>query len=137
MDAIKSLGKPINGPFEALCFKTPKGQPKLRPKIKTCYLRLSEKLDPVDVVEKINYYYYKINSRLRASIPDNVPDVSMPKILLCLTPRKNSPLHFELLPKSFCSLIFLCSWCTKFTRAFNIVFGRKIYIVSVPRYYVL
>lgn len=72
MDVIKIMAKAINGNFETLNF-----QPGARPMaLKTCYLRLSEKLDPVRVVEKINSTMFPKKFRPFAFIPDHVPDVS-------------------------------------------------------------
>lgn len=70
---MKILQKPIRGQFEALNFKKTKNS-KL---MKTCYLRLSERLDPVQVVQNINNFSFKGKGAMRAFIPDNVPDVSI------------------------------------------------------------
>lgn len=70
MNVVKILAKTIAGNFEALNFETGKGGRKV------CYLRLSEKLDPVRVVEKINSNIFPKQFRPFAYIPDHVPDVS-------------------------------------------------------------
>uniref|UniRef100_A0A2A4JRJ5 Uncharacterized protein n=1 Tax=Heliothis virescens TaxID=7102 RepID=A0A2A4JRJ5_HELVI len=70
---VKMLAKTINGHFEALNF-----QSKTRSqKTKVCYLRLSEKLDPVRVVEKINTAVYPQQFQPMALIPDHVPDIPL------------------------------------------------------------
>lgn len=72
MNTVKVLAKSISGNFEALNFEPVKA----KAKSKICYLRLSEKLDPVRVVEKINSTIYPKQFRPFAYIPDYVPDVS-------------------------------------------------------------
>lgn len=77
MNVVKILAKTIAGNFEALNFETGKGGRKV------CYLRLSEKLDPVRVVEKINSNIFPKQFRPFAYIPDHVPDIP-----LAVKPRK-------------------------------------------------
>lgn len=77
MNVVKILAKTIAGNFEALNFETGKGGRKV------CYLRLSEKLDPVRVVEKINSTIFPKQFRPFAYIPDHVPDIP-----LAVKPRK-------------------------------------------------
>ncbi|CAH0702117.1 unnamed protein product [Spodoptera exigua] len=81
MNVVKILAKTIAGNFEALNFQNGKG--KSAGKNKTCYLRLSEKLDPVRVVEKINSNVFPKQFRPFALIPDHVPDIP-----LAVKPRK-------------------------------------------------
>ncbi|XP_047037559.1 uncharacterized protein LOC124642855 [Helicoverpa zea] len=70
---VKMFSKVINGRFEALNF-----QSKSRTqKSKTCYLRLSDKLDPVQVVENINSAVYPYQFKPMALIPDHVPDIPL------------------------------------------------------------
>lgn len=73
-NVVKTLARIISGHFEALNFE----QGKLKgQKFKTCYLRLSEKLDPVRVVERINNSGKTLKSfRLCSFVPKRVPDVS-------------------------------------------------------------
>ncbi|KAJ8707995.1 hypothetical protein PYW08_010361 [Mythimna loreyi] len=72
---VKMLAKTISGNFEALNFQPgPKGKVI---KLKICYLRLSEKLDPVRVVEKINSTIFPKQFRPFAYIPDHVPDIPL------------------------------------------------------------
>lgn len=60
------VAKIIKGQFEALNFANDKFGEKL------CYLRLSERLDPQQVVERI-----QTMTKFDAFIPDDVPDVSI------------------------------------------------------------
>lgn len=63
---MKLIAKIIRGQFEALNFTNAKRGEKL------CYLRLSERLDPQQVVEHIQNV-----SKYGAYIPEHVPDVSI------------------------------------------------------------
>lgn len=72
MNVVKVVAKVINGNFEPLNFQNGKG----KQTSKICYLRLSEKLDPVRVIEKINSTSFPKHFRPFAFIPDHVPDVS-------------------------------------------------------------
>lgn len=63
---VKMVAKIIKGQFEALNFANDKHGEKL------CYLRLSERLDPQQVVERI-----QTMTKFGAFIPDHVPDVSI------------------------------------------------------------
>ncbi|CAH0598739.1 unnamed protein product [Chrysodeixis includens] len=82
-NVVKALFRVINGHFEALNFE----QGKLKgQKFKTCYLRISEKLDPVRVVERINSCGVLAKKfRPCAFIPTHVPDLP-----LATKPRKLS-----------------------------------------------
>ncbi|CAG9790100.1 unnamed protein product [Diatraea saccharalis] len=67
------LAKYINGQFDGLHLKRGKST-------KTAYLRLSEKLDPIRVVEIINRQKAgKKKVKLMAFIPDVIPDLPVPK----------------------------------------------------------
>ncbi|XP_026743361.1 uncharacterized protein LOC113505053 [Trichoplusia ni] len=74
-NVVKTLARIISGHFEALNFE----QGKLKgQKFKTCYLRLSEKLDPVRVVERINNSGKTLKSfRLCSFVPKRVPDLPL------------------------------------------------------------
>lgn len=96
MNTVKILAKSISGNFEALNFEPVKA----KAKSKICYLRLSEKLDPVRVVEKINSTIFPKQFRPFAFIPDHVPDIPLaakPKRLpfkmrrALKLPEENSP----------------------------------------------
>lgn len=70
MQVVKASLRVIAGKFEALNFVNGPGKMQ-----KTCYLRLSEMLDPLQVVEKLNIEGIQ-KLKVRAYIPDEVPDVS-------------------------------------------------------------
>ncbi|CAB3247101.1 unnamed protein product [Arctia plantaginis] len=70
---VKVLQKPIRGQFEALNF----GKSNNSNLMKICYLRLSERLDPVHVVESINNLKFKGKGNLFALIPKKVPDIPL------------------------------------------------------------
>ncbi|XP_026324550.1 uncharacterized protein LOC113233612 [Hyposmocoma kahamanoa] len=63
---VKMVAKIIKGQFEALNFANDKHGEKL------CYLRLSERLDPQQVVERI-----QTMTKFGAFIPDHVPDLPL------------------------------------------------------------
>lgn len=62
---VKLVAKKINGQFEALNFANDKNG------MKICYVRLSEMLDPQQVVERIRNM-----TKFGAFVPNYVPDVS-------------------------------------------------------------
>lgn len=65
-----TVAKVVKGQFDALNFHHGKAG------TKTAYIRVSERLDPLRVVESINRL--KLNKcELTAFIPDHVPDVSL------------------------------------------------------------
>ncbi|CAH0718539.1 unnamed protein product, partial [Brenthis ino] len=70
-DVVKTVARPIHGIFEALNYgPSNKGR--------VCYLRLSEKLDPLQVVERINTSnVIKRGSKVFAFMPDHVPDLPL------------------------------------------------------------
>lgn len=72
VEVVKSVGKLVDGPFEPLNFASDKN------KVKTCYLRLSERLDPVRVVERITSASIGTKGlKFTAYVPEYVPDVSL------------------------------------------------------------
>ncbi|XP_073965988.1 uncharacterized protein [Choristoneura fumiferana] len=68
---VKSSARVIAGKFEALNFVSGPGKMQ-----KTCYLRLSEMLDPLQVVERLNSSGIQ-KLKIRALIPDEVPDIPL------------------------------------------------------------
>lgn len=73
---MKLVAKKVNGQFEALTFVNDKHGEKI------CYLRLSNKLNPKQVVERI-----KSLTKFGAFIPDHVPNVSIYVISVFSTSR--------------------------------------------------
>ncbi|XP_028164961.1 uncharacterized protein LOC114356075, partial [Ostrinia furnacalis] len=75
---VGTVSKVVKGHFEALNFQHGKGG------VKTAFIRVSEKLDPLRVVESIN----RLNlhkCKLVAVIPNSVPDLP----LCAMTKRKD------------------------------------------------
>lgn len=68
---VRAIARPVHGMYEGLNFgPVTKG-------FKVCYIRLSEDLDPQQVVERINHAeIVKKGSKLHAFIPTYVPVVS-------------------------------------------------------------
>lgn len=63
---VKLVAKAVQGQFEAVNFVNDKhGE-------KKCYLRLSERLDPQQVVKRV-----RTMTKFGAFVPDHVPDVSL------------------------------------------------------------
>ncbi|XP_075987649.1 uncharacterized protein LOC142984132 [Anticarsia gemmatalis] len=74
LEVVKTLARPIHGHFEALNFKP---QNTHSPGVKTCYVRLSERLDPARVVEKINEYSFPGQKKYKASVLEKMPDIQL------------------------------------------------------------
>lgn len=103
-DAVKMLARPINGNFEALTFKASKGK-KSNKALRTCYIRLSEKLDPIRVIQQINDFKFNTKIQYKAHIPDKVPDIPLrskpknlpPRVRMALRIPEETPIETTML----------------------------------------
>ncbi|XP_050358104.1 uncharacterized protein LOC126778514 [Nymphalis io] len=96
---MKLLAPVIKGHFEALNFAPGNKNTKI------CYLRLSEKLDPLQVVEKINSKPLG-TTKIKAFIPDQVPDLPLASKLKQIPSKLRKSLRIppEFTPKQLISL---------------------------------
>ncbi|XP_072933944.1 uncharacterized protein [Epargyreus clarus] len=92
---VKTVAKAVQGHFEALNFYN---HPDRGP-FKTCYLKLSDRLDPRAVVERINNTMHA--KKLSAYIPDSVPNmqVAVKRKAMPLKMRKRMRIHGECSPE--------------------------------------
>ncbi|XP_026483986.2 uncharacterized protein LOC113392007 [Vanessa tameamea] len=96
---IKLVAPAIKGHFEGLNFA-----PGIK-NTKICYLRLSEKLDPLQVVENINSKPLG-TTKIKAFIPDHVPDLPLASKLKQIPPklRKSLRIPQEFTPQQLISI---------------------------------